>query len=362
MSRAKIHLSRSALVHNFRVLSQKVPGQKLIPMVKANAYGHGMIYTAKSLMQEKNLYGYGVATFAEGVELRLALKNSRIPILVFSDAAPWTENHFDLCVQYRLEPVFGEIVSLLTYQKSKRFAEIDAHVEVNTGMNRMGIPVDSLPLIRFQPKTVFTHLAISEDPKAPLTRLQLQNFEGCVEFVRKKYPRALLHFANSGGIWRSKEYKLTSEMNLARPGLSLYGVKPYAKASGPELMRVMRFTAPVLNRVYLEKGDQVGYGGTYVCKKASGEWAAVIAAGYADGVFRSLSNRGFVVHQKKKFQFLGRVSMDLTAIQGNNRLKVGDEVVLWGDEVDPYEHATLAGTVPYEITTRMGERVDRIYE
>ncbi len=331
-------------------------------MVKANAYGHGMAYTAKSLLSEKELYGFGVATFSEGVELRLALKNSRIPILIFSDAAPWSENHAKLCIQYGLEPVFGEIVSLLTYQKSKRYAEINAHVEVNTGMNRMGIPVDSLPLIRFQPKSVFTHLAISENPKDSLTRQQMSAFADCVEFVRKKFPRALLHFANSGAIWRAKEYALTKEMDLVRPGLSLYGVKPYEKAPGASLKRVMRFTAPVLNRIYLEKGEHVGYGGSYVCKKTSGEWVAIIAAGYADGVFRSLGNSGFVVQGKKKFQFLGRVSMDLSTIQGAKSLEVGEEVVLWGDEVDPYEQAGLAGTIPYEITTRMGERVDRVYE
>ena len=87
-------------------------------MVKANAYGHGNLFTAQSLIDEKELYGFGVATFAEGIELRLALKNNRVPILVFSDSAPWTDNHAKLCVQYRLEPVLSELMSLLTFHHS----------------------------------------------------------------------------------------------------------------------------------------------------------------------------------------------------------------------------------------------------
>lgn len=162
MARAKIHLSRSRLVSNFRLLAKRVPGQKLIAMVKANAYGHGMIFTAESLLAEKMLYAFGVATFSEGVELRLALRNSRVPILVFSDSAPWTENHTRLCVQHRLEPVFGELMSLLTFQTSKLRREVSAHVEINTGMNRLGIPADSMNLIHFEPKSIFTHLAESE--------------------------------------------------------------------------------------------------------------------------------------------------------------------------------------------------------
>ena len=362
MSRAKIHLSRSALVHNFRQLSKKVPGQKLLPMVKANAYGHGNLFTAQSLIDEKELYGFGVATFAEGIELRLALKNNRVPILVFSDSAPWTDNHAKLCVQYRLEPVLSELMSLLTFQRSSLRHEIAAHVEINTGMNRLGIPHESLSLIHFEPKSVFTHLAESENPRAPLTKLQLKRFQECVFYIKGKYPRTLFHFANSAAIWRAKDYALSSEMNLVRPGLSLYGVRPYESAKNTNLKRVMRFTAPVLNRIFLEKGDRVGYGGTYVCTKASGEWTAIIAAGYGDGVFRSLSNQGIAVYGKKKLKFLGRVSMDLSAIQATDSLMIGEEVVLWGDEVDPYEQANLAGTIPYELTTRMGERVDRIYE
>jgi alanine racemase len=151
-------------------------------------------------------------------------------------------------------------------------------------------------------------------------------------------------------------------MDLARPGLSLYGVRPFESARNEGLRRVMRFTTRVINRIFLEQGDQVGYGGTYQCKNPKGEWIGVLGGGYADGVFRSLGNQGVAYHGSKKLRFKGRVSMDLSSIEGYSRMKIGDEIELWGDRVDPYEQSMLAGTIPYEITTRIGSRVERKYE
>ena len=93
-----------------------------------------------------------------------------------------------------------------------------------------------------------------------------------------------------------------------------------------------------------------------------GEWISVIGGGYADGIFRALSNRGIAYHGTKKLRFRGRVSMDLTAVEGRSKMKIGDALELWGDQVDPYEQAELAETIPYEITTRVGARVERVYE
>ncbi len=362
MARASVRISRSALLQNYRIISRKVPHLKLLPMVKANAYGHGAEFAAETYLKEKNLHGFGVATFSEGVSLRAALKNKRIPILVFSDCAPWTSDRMALCLKYRLEPVLSEILSLLSFQNEKREREVTAHIEVNTGMNRLGIPPESLPLIRFQPKSIFTHLADADNPKSALTRLQINAFTEVVSYAKKRYPRALLHFANSAAIWNASAYPISKEMDLARPGLSLYGVRPFAKAKSDGLQRAMHFHAPIINRIYLNPDDRVGYGGTYVCKKQAGEWIGIIAAGYADGLFRSLSSKGIAIHGKKKLNLIGRVSMDLSAVQAHAKMLIGDEVELWGDGIDPYLQANLAGTIPYELTTRIGERVEKIYE
>lgn len=362
MARARILVSRSALLQNYRILSEKVPHLKLLPMVKANAYGHGAAFTAESFIQEKNLYAFGVASFAEGVALRQQLKNKKVSIVVFSDCAPWSRDLMALCLTHHLEPVFSEIVSLLEFQADPRARDVEAHVEINTGMNRLGIPSDSLRLLRFLPKSIFTHLADADAPNSRLTRMQIKNFTELMPYLKQRFPRAHLHFANSATLWNPKAYPLLKEMDIARPGLSLYGIRPYEKAKTEGLKRAMHFYAPVINRIFLNPGDRVGYGGTYTCRKKSGEWLAIIAAGYGDGVFRSLSGQGIALHGKKKLSLIGRVSMDLSAVQGHAKMKIGDEVELWGDGIDPYEQANLAGTIPYELTTRMGERVERVYE
>ena len=365
--RASLHLSSTALLNNFRIIGKKIPNLKLLPMVKANAYGHGAPFAVKTLMREKQLQGFGVATFEEAIEVRQTLKSSKIPVLVFSDSAPWTESHLKLCQQFALEPVFSEILSLLTFQKQKNFHTIKAHVEVNTGMNRLGIPPESLSLITFIPTSVFTHLADADLPHSKLTQKQIKEYEQVVNWVHARFPHALLHFANSSAIWNARHFPLLTEMNFARPGLSLYGIRPFQEAKEDGLKRVMTFKAPILNRIFLQKGDQVGYGGTYQCKNPKGEWIAVLAAGYADGVFRSLSGRGLAIYHEgsrkaTRLQFRGRVSMDLIAIQGLSKMQAGETVELWGDSIDPYEQASLAETIPYELTTRVGERVKRFYE
>jgi alanine racemase len=331
-------------------------------MVKADAYGHDAIFTSKALLKEKSLFGFGVATLREACALRLGLRDSKVPIIVFSDSAPWTSDHLKLCLQYALEPVFSEITSLLQFQAQRNFLQVSAHVEINTGMNRMGIPPESLSLIRFYPRSVFTHLAEADLPSDPLTRTQMRTFSGVVEQVRQKFPKALLHFSNSSAIWNHAKFSLTPEMDLARPGLSLYGIRPFDRASNDGLKRVMQMTSQVLNRIHLSPGDRVGYGGTYRCKKPGGEWISVIGGGYADGIFRALSNRGIAYHGAKKLRFRGRVSMDLSAVEGHSKIQIGDFLELWGDRIDPYEQAGLAETIPYEITTRVGARVERVYE
>jgi len=370
MARVKISLSRSALTNNYRIISQKVPALRILPMIKANAYGHDSAYVARSLLPEKNLYGFGVATFAEAMELRQKVPEARqLPILVFSDSGPWNDVKKNVCLANNLEPVLSDLETLKLYQNGSvhpHASKIRAHVEVNSGMNRMGIPPDSFSLIRFEPASIFTHLADAETPHSRLTKMQISCFRRVAEETKQRFPRALLHFSNSSAIWNAAHYPLTRAMDLVRPGLSLYGIRPFVQAKNEGLKRVMHVCAPILNRIHLKYGDRVGYGGTYRCKKPRGEWIMTLGAGYADGVFRSLGGKGFAVIKsgsgKKKFPIIGRVSMDLMAVSGNLQGNTGSELELWGDLIDPYEQAAFAGTIPYEMTTRMGGRVERIYE
>ena len=326
-------------------------------MVKANAYGHDSRWVANVLWKNpanrKKLFGFGVATFEEALEIRKSLPVSakKFPILVFSDCAPYSKKWIKLCQQFHLEPVIGELHTLLEFQASK--LHIPFHVEVNTGMNRLGIPVDSLRLLNQKPRSVFTHLAESEEPGSRLTQKQILEFEKVILWKNQTAPETLIHFANSGAIWNAKSFPFFGEMNVVRPGLSLYGIRPYSKAKNDGLKPVMTFQAPVIQKTFLEEGDRVGYGGLYQAKKKTGEWIATLGAGYADGVFRALANQD---------QILGKVSMDLITVKAKSTTKIGEWISLWGEGVDPYEVASRANTIPYEITTRIGERVKKIYE
>lgn len=331
-------------------------------MVKANAYGHDASWAAKVLLgsssAKKKLFGFGVATFDEAVSLRKSLpKNSlKIPILIFSDCAPFSSAWIQLCRQNNFEPVLGELRALLELQKylrSKPSLKLPFHVEVNTGMNRLGIPVDSLKLLQLKPASVFTHFAESENPASALTKKQVSEFQKVIRWKNQTTPGTKIHFANSGAIWNAADYPFFSEMDLVRPGLSLYGIRPFSSAQNRGLRPVMTFQAPVIQLTFLEPGDRVGYGGLYRAKKKSGEWVATLGAGYADGVFRALAN------QEK---ILGKVSMDLITVRASAKTKIGDWISLWGEGIDPYEVASRANTIPYEITTRIGERVKKIYE
>ena len=335
----------------------------LLPMVKANAYGHDAGWVAKTLLSEKKLrkklFGFGVATFSEALSLRAALpkESKKIPILVFSDCSPFSKDWVELCSRENFEPVIGELHTLLEFQKfslqlKTPRLKIPFHVEVNTGMNRLGIPVDSLKLLRLKPRSVFTHFAESENPKSALTQKQIHEFERVIHWKKQNAIDTLIHFANSGAIWNANDYPFFKEMDLVRPGLSLYGIRPFDLAKTNGLKPVMTFRAPVIQLTFLTRGERVGYGGVYQAKKTSGEWIATLGAGYADGVFRALENQDII---------LGKVSMDLIAVKASKKLKIGDWVPLWGEGIDPYLVAQRARTNPYEITTRIGERVKKVY-
>lgn len=361
--RAQVKLSSTALLINFQVLANKSQGRMLLPMIKANAYGHDACWVAnvlwKNAKAKKKMYGFGVATFTEAISIRRSLPRDakKVPILVFSDCAPFSTEWVQLCKRENFEPVLGELHTLLEFQKyvgtkSSQF-KIPFHLEVNTGMNRLGIPVDSLKLLALKPKSVFTHFAESENPSSALTKKQITEFEKVICWKNQNSPETFIHFANSGAIWNARFYRFFKEMDLVRPGLSLYGIRPFSTAKNDGLKPVMTLEAPIIQKTFLEKGDRVGYGGVYQAKKKHGEWVATLGAGYADGITRALGNQDII---------LGKVSMDLIVVRANAKNKIGDWISIWGEGIDPYQVADRANTIPYELVTRLGERVKRVYE
>jgi alanine racemase len=361
--RARAILSSTALLNNFRVIAKKAGDQLLLPMVKADAYGHDASWVTSVLWKnasvQKKLFAFGVATFREALSIRQSLPSSAnvLPIVVFSDCAPFSADWIKSCERNRFEPVFSDVRSFLEFQKAQtakpQSKRLPFHIEVNTGMNRLGIPVESLGLVKLNPRSVFTHLAESESPNSELTLGQMRLFDQVISWKNEASPESSIHFANSGAIWNANVFSAFSRMDLVRPGLSLYGIRPDRKSRNDGLQPVMGFQAPVIQKTFLVKGDRVGYGGTYRSASTKGEWVATLGAGYADGVFRAMANQEKIV---------GKVSMDLITVKASAKTRIGDWITLWGSGIDPYEVADRAGTIPYEITTRIGGRVDRVYE
>ncbi|MFZ9594814.1 MAG: alanine racemase [Bdellovibrionia bacterium] len=370
--RIQAEMSAQALMNNYRAIESIVPEQLILPMVKANAYGHGMLWAARLLENEAKLYGFGVATLDEAAQLRKALKPKKqpIPILVFSEASHWSNAKGEVCLDLELTPVITSESDWVSFKKNGWSKKLSYEVQFNTGMNRLGMDfsflsafskaMKTLPLAE-HPQGVFTHLAISETPDDPLTQSQMLQYRKIKKALEPLLPQAHFHFANSGAIWNAKKYPFEELSSVVRPGLALYGVTPWFKAPQRGLIPVMTVKAQVAAIHRLKTGDCVGYGGTYRVKGREPVYAAVLSAGYADGIHRALGNQGHAWSRGQLTRFLGRVSMDLCTVAVWKSSQVGDEFEILGPHVDPWLQANAAGTIPYELFTALSERVKRVY-
>lgn len=376
-ARAVVELDAKALRSNFLAIQELVPGQSILPMVKADGYGHGAAWVARGCLAFPALYGFGVATLREGAELReeLGPRGRHAAIIVFSGACPWTEEKGQYCERHGLTPVIASESDWRTFLTQGWCSRIPYELKFNTGMNRLGIPaamagavgrtLSSLPG-ESHPKGIFSHLAMAEDPSHKLSRAQRERFISLRNELASRAPAAHFHLANSAAIWNQKGWGLDGLTDVVRPGLSLYGIPPWDKAPARGIAPVLTFKASVLATHRLKGGESVGYGGRF--KVPAGETAqvAILGAGYADGVSRELSGDekgpgGWVWLGGKPERFLGRVSMDLSAVSCAPGTRVGEWAQLLGPDVDPWAQAHAAGTIPYELLTSITARVQRVY-
>jgi alanine racemase len=369
--RVRAVLSESALRGNYRALSSLVPGLDLLPMIKANAYGHGAVWAAETLKSMPRLRGFGVATIGEALELRREAKiPSKLPIVVFSGISPFTEERVALFAKENFVPVISTTDDWRLFSKSRFLGKLKYELKFNTGMNRLGLPLSLASELatlfaktpKRKPSGVFSHLATAEAPDGELARKQLEGFLWLRGALSALEGSTSFHLANSGAMWNAQKFKLLETTDLARPGISLYGVPPWSGAPGNGVKLVMSLEARVMEVRALEPRDTVGYGGTYA---ASDKQVAVLSAGYADGVFRGLSNKGVALVGRAEVQarFAGIISMDLSAVElpEGAQAKVGDYVRVLGPGIEPWAQSRLAGTVPYELLTSVSGRVQRIY-
>jgi len=365
-TRAEVDLSK--IGHNvseIRNLVQK--NVRIMGVVKANAYGHGMIEVAQYL-QSNSIDMLGVAFTQEAVALRNA--GITTPILVFYGAR---EEEYPYYHAYDLEmtiPSLGALETVNEYLASTG-NKIRAHLKVDTGMGRVGIQyreayraIHSISQMKsIEPVGLYSHLATSEGNDPEYVFHQLERFESVLTDAKKQGVEfEHIHLANSGGIIHYPQTYYT----MVRPGIMLYGYPP--GESIPDTLHLqqplsLRSAITLIKRV--EKGVSISYSRRYTT--ASPTHIGTIPVGYADGFNRLLTNNADVLIQGKRFPQVGTVCMDqiMVDLGDDNSISVGDEVTLLGtggeETITAWDIASRIGTIPYEILCALSARIPRIY-
>ena len=362
---AEIDLNNLAANFN-RIRRRVTPVARIMAVLKANAYGHGAVECARRLSREGADW-FGVALPEEGMQLRAA--GIKEPILLLAGYWP---GQAAACIQHHLTSVVYrlDMIETLNQAAANAGVVIDVHVKIDTGMGRLGVRFDQLNeflpgLAQFRNVRidgVMTHLAAADDAACqPLTTDQIQRFEDAVSVFRDHgYRPTHLHLANSAGVFGHRD----SWGNLVRPGGVLYGlwrdVLP-PSTSDPELHPVMSLYSRISLLKWVPPGETIGYGCTFEASRRS--LIATLPIGYHDGYMRGLSNRAHVIVRGRFAPVVGRVSMDLTLIDVTDvpGVEIDDQVTLLGVKIPAEDLARIAGTLSYEVTCGVGERVPRLY-
>jgi alanine racemase len=350
-SGARLTIDLDALAHNYRFLREQAAPAECGAVVKADAYGLGVAPVARRLLREgcRCLF---VATLAEARELRALASDAVIYVLegVVDGAA-------DALAALAARPVLNSIEQIERW--GGRGA---AALHLDTGMNRLGLSADEVAqlakrrdlLAALKLELVMTHLACADVPEHPLNREQLERFER----MRRELPMAPTTIGNSAGTLLDA----THHGDLVRPGIALYGGNPFAARDNP-MESVVTLTAPILQLREIGEPSPVGYGATYLATPPTR--LAILGVGYADGYPRNLGNKGVAAVRGQRVPLVGRVSMDLIAVDvgalPRDAVHVGDPVELIGPTVSLDEVAAAADTISYEILTGLGRRPVRDY-
>jgi alanine racemase len=332
-------------------------------MVKANAYGHGMGWVANTLAKQPDLEGFGVATLEEGIQLRkdLTLRNRQVKILIASGASAWSDAKGESCRDSQLTPALTSEEDFEKFIRSGWHQKLTYELKFNTGMNRLGIHYSALSKIKAmllklpeneRPQGILSHLASAESPEKQETQAQFERFKKIKQELDPVLPRARFSIANSGAIWNQQHYGLSEFTDFVRPGISLYGIPPWKGAPLKGLLPVMTVQAKIIHKQQLKAGDSVGYGGLY--RAPEPVTVATVAIGYADGLHRRFRGQGMLNGQS--VSWVGRISMDLSAIVCPASTKVGSWVELLGSLCDPWRQAEANETIPYELLTSFGNQ------
>lgn len=356
-----------ALQWNLRQVRRRVGARTgILAVVKANAYGHGAVPCSRTLVAA-GADRLGVATVEEGVELRRA--GLKVPIAVLGLMQP---AEAAAVVRHRLQPAVALEAQVRALSRAARAAgrTTAVHVKVDTGMGRIGLqPAEAVVFARrlqalpgVSVAGMFTHFAHADGRDKRLLRSQQERMRAAADAIKRLWPKALVHAANSAAVLESPE----TYADVVRPGIMLYGLYPSPRLRGVvELRPALSWVTHIAQLKEVPAGTGLSYGHTFFTSRHSR--IATLPVGYADGLSRSLSNRGRVLIGGHPCPLVGRVCMDmcLADVTDAPEARIGSEAVLIGRQggqtISADDLADLQGTISYEILCAIGSRVPRLY-
>jgi alanine racemase len=356
MSRAtRAELSRSALLHNLKTLQQAAPNAAVMAVIKADAYGHGMVACAEVL--DTQVQHWAVTTLEEAQALRNAGLQQPITLLGGFDSVAEVEAAAALNLWLVLHHP-SQIESL----RASNVSGLSIWLKVDTGMHRLGIDLDVAASLASEVQQLsqvgavhwMTHLACADAPGDVATRAQLD------AFATLPNVGGLRSAANSAAVLAWPD----AHQDVIRPGISLYGMNPFvsnAAQAAAQLRPVMTLKSALMSVRQLQPGDAVGYGATWTAPEAMP--MGVVACGYGDGYPREVAKDTQVLLNGKSVPVIGRVSMDMLSVdlRAQPQAQIGDEVVLWGEGLPLENLAASIGTIPYTLLTGVTARVPRVW-
>jgi alanine racemase len=359
---AEINLDN--LAYNIHRIQERVAPARVIPVVKADAYGHGALPVVKRLLKE-GLRMFAVAQFQEGMELRESGITHPILILgrLFPDDIPQA-----IRAGFRIS-IFGE-EDVRWIEAARQKVPALVHVKLETGMGRTGILLEKAPalfnrLAQCQAciwEGLFSHFSTSDEKDKTYANQQLSRFQETLSQMRKMEKKpTMIHMASSGAILDMPE----TYFDAVRPGILMYGHYPSRETTHPIVPKqVMTLKSFVAHLREMPEGYPISYGRRWTTPTAT--TIAVLPIGYADGISRRLTNTGKVLIQGRPYPMVGRITMDSTMVDvGHDVIPIGSEAVIWGSSsqgvIEAAEVAETIGTIPYELTCGVTKRVQRIY-
>jgi alanine racemase len=362
----EVNLAR--LRENYKLIAEHVAPARVMPVLKANAYGHGLVAVAK-MLEAQQPFALAVAYLEEAMRLREA--GVRSAVLVLGGLVGAQIPRF---LEHDLTLTASSVDKLLAIEECARAKGLKArvHLKVDTGMERIGthwysaeaLLEASLHVRNVQVEGIFTHFANSDTADLTHARLQMERFQEVLRFYeRRSLPPPLRHVANSGAILQMPE----SHLDVVRPGILLFGSSPTAELSLTlAVKQALRWLTPVVFFKVVKAGNPVSYGSTW--SPRADTRVITLPVGYGDGYMRAMSGQAQVIVRNQRVPVVGRICMDqIMADIGKGTAYNGDEVVLLGESDDGSqavrieELAVWANTIPHEILTNINTRVPRVY-